>query len=133
MLNGCAAVWAPPLMGAALLVVAPTRVGAQARVAPTPWTAVAPPSARTREAGWDSRVPSTVLQPPRAEPSPGRLILTHALVGTGTGLFIGLALTGASLGDGDSSVVITWSALGLAAGLASGAVTWLLHHGNGAS
>lgn len=124
----------PGLM-AVLLVVAPIRIGAQTRSvpAPSPRTALPPPLPRTPDSWWDSRAPSTVLQPPQEEPSPSRIILTHALVGTGTGLLIGLALTGASLGDDDTSVVITWSALGLGAGLVSGAVTWLLHRRKGAS
>jgi len=75
----------------------------------------------------------TVVQLTPAEPSPGRIILTHAIVGTGAGLLIGLSLTGASLGDDDTSVVITWTALGLTAGLASGALTWLMRRGKSAS
>jgi hypothetical protein len=36
------------------------------------------------------------------------------------------AATAASLGDDDTSVVVTWTALGLTAGLISGAVTWFV-------
>jgi len=133
--NGYAARLLPWPVAVALLVVAPTRVGAQARPrsAPATRTAVALPVPRIQPSWWDSRDPVTVVEPTQAEPSPGRIVLTHALVGTGAGLLIGLALTGASLGYDDSSVVITWTALGLGAGLASGALTWLMHRRERAS
>jgi hypothetical protein len=63
---------------------------------------------------------------PRADHSGGRIIAIHAVVGTGAGLLIGLVLSGASVGDDQTSVVLTWTALGAAAGVVSGVVTWLV-------
>jgi hypothetical protein len=60
-----------------------------------------------------------------ADGSAARTIATHTAVGTGAGLLIGLAVSGASAGDDEASVVLTWTALGAAAGVVSGIVTWL--------
>jgi hypothetical protein len=38
---------------------------------------------------------------------------------------MGLVLSGASVDDDRTSVVLTWTALGAAAGVVSGVVTWL--------
>jgi hypothetical protein len=47
-------------------------------------------------------------------------------VGTAAGLVIGLVLSGAGASDDKSSVVWTWTALGAAAGIVSGVVTYLV-------
>ena len=53
-----------------------------------------------------------------------RIIAIHAAVGTGAGLLIGLVLSSAS--KDESSVILTWTALGAVAGLVSGVVTCLV-------
>jgi hypothetical protein len=58
--------------------------------------------------------------------SAARIITTHTLVGTAAGLLLGLVLSGASVGDDHTTVVLTWTGLGAAAGGLSGVITWLL-------
>jgi carbon monoxide dehydrogenase subunit G len=53
-----------------------------------------------------------------------RTIFVHTSVGAGAGLLIGVVLSAASVVDDDASVVVTWTAAGAAAGLASGVITW---------
>lgn len=60
------------------------------------------------------------------ERSAASIIVTHAAVGTGAGLLIGLVLSSASVDKDESSVVLTWTALGAAAGIVSGVVTYLV-------
>ena len=56
--------------------------------------------------------------------SPAKTIALHTAVGTGAGLLTGLLLSGASTSDDRTTVIVTWTALGAAAGLVSGVVTW---------
>ena len=58
--------------------------------------------------------------------SAARTIALHGAVGAGTGLLIGYLLSNASVGDDRGTVILTWTALGAAAGVVSGVVTWLL-------
>ena len=58
--------------------------------------------------------------------SAASIIATHAAVGTGAGLLIGLVLSSASADKDESSVILAWTALGAAAGLVSGVVTCLV-------
>jgi hypothetical protein len=62
----------------------------------------------------------------RGERSAASIIAVHGVVGTGAGLLIGLVLSGTSVGDDRAAVVVTWTALGAAAGVVSGVVTWLV-------
>lgn len=55
-----------------------------------------------------------------------RTIAIHGLVGAGGGLLIGLLLTAADLSDDHTPLVLSWTGIGLAAGVASGAITWLV-------
>lgn len=110
----------------ALQVMTPSRVVAQARGA-------APPPASVVVAGQAWSAPSRAWLPTgsgsvyqsRADRSAARIIAIHGVVGTGAGLLMGLVLSGASVDDDRTSVVLTWTALGAAAGVVSGVVTWL--------
>jgi hypothetical protein len=62
----------------------------------------------------------------RPDSSGMRTIVTHALVGTAAGLLTGLVLSGSNVSDDDSSIILVWTSLGLAAGVTSGVITWLL-------
>lgn len=114
-------------VGLVLLVITSSQVVAQAQqggprlasvvVAEHAWSA---PS-RTRQ----PNVSDSVFQS-RAHRSAARTLATHAVVGTGAGLIIGLVLSGASASEERTSVVVTWTALGAAAGVASGVVTLLV-------
>lgn len=55
-----------------------------------------------------------------------RVIATHGAVGTGAGLLVGLLLSGAAIADDRSTVVLTWTALGAAAGVAGGVIVWVI-------
>jgi hypothetical protein len=61
--------------------------------------------------------------------SAAKTIALHGAVGTGAGLLIGLVLSSASTSDDETSVVVTWTALGAAAGVVSGVITWLVSGG----
>jgi hypothetical protein len=115
------------LVGLALLGIVPSQVAAQIRQAGPRLSAevVAGQAWSTPSRTWLSIVSGPVYQP-RADHSGGRIIAIHAVVGTGAGLLIGLVLSGASVGDDQTSVVLTWTALGAAAGVVSGVVTWLV-------
>lgn len=65
----------------------------------------------------------------RDDRSAARIITTHTAVGTGAGLLLGLVLSGASVGDDRTTVVLTWTGLGAAAGVLSGVATWLVGRG----
>jgi hypothetical protein len=65
-------------------------------------------------------------QDPAPRPSAGRTIALHGAVGAGAGLIIGLVLSGSDVGDDNTDVILTWTALGAAAGVVSGVVTWLV-------
>jgi hypothetical protein len=111
-------------------VIAPFQVVAQAPpgappsasvfVAEQPWSA--PPLT------WQPTVPDSVCQS-CGDRSAAKTIAIHTAVGAGAGLLIGLVLSGASTGDDGTSVVLTWTALGAAAGVVSGVVTWLVGRG----
>jgi len=109
-----------------LLGTTPTQAAAQAPREGPPsasvvfqeraWSASARPRLPARsDSGYQSRTRG----------SAARTIATHAAVGTGAGLLIGLVLSGATVGDDRASVVLTWTAVGAAAGVVSGVVTWL--------
>ncbi len=100
----------------AVLVLAPAAAVAQMPLAaPTPTVA-------------ELSLPLQPFSPFQAPPkrSAGKTIALHTAVGTGAGLVIGLLLSGASTNDDRSSVIVSWTALGAAAGLVSGVVTWLV-------
>lgn len=59
--------------------------------------------------------------------SAGRTIAIHGIVGAGTGFVIGLLLSGSSISDDQSTIVLTWTGLGAAAGVISGVATWVLN------
>jgi hypothetical protein len=102
------------LVALALLAVAPSRVVAQAPRAAPPFPTVVEWPAGSEPAG-------------QAGPnrSAAGTIAIHGAVGTGAGLLIGLVLSGSSMSDDRATVVVTWAALGAAAGVVSGVVTWL--------
>lgn len=120
-------VFASWLVGLPLLVITPSQVVAQALRA-------GPPPASVVVAGQAWSAPSPTWLPAGSGPvyqshadrSAARIIAIHGAVGTGAGLLIGLVLSGASVGDDQTSVVVTWTALGAAAGVVSGVVTWLV-------
>jgi hypothetical protein len=115
------------LAGLVMLVITPRQVVPQVQRS-------GPPPASVVVLRHVSSVPSRSALPAftswgyqsRADRSAAGIIATHALVGTGAGLAIGLALSGASVGDDRTTVVVTWTALGAAAGIVSGVVTWLV-------
>ena len=121
------------LVALVVVALAPLQGTAQERIpAPTPASAVALPPAWPM---WIEQLPTpllpvvapSVVAPSRqAETSRSakRTILTAALVGTGTGLLIGLVLSGADLADDHTTVVLTWTAVGLTAGVIGGLITW---------
>jgi hypothetical protein len=113
--------------GLVLLVLTPSQVVAQAqRGGPPPATVLVAEQAWSAPSWtWQPTVSDSVYQS-RADRSAARTIATHAVVGTGAGLLIGLVLSGASAGGDRTSVVLTWTALGAAAGVVSGVVTWLV-------
>ena len=105
------------LIGLALLGGTPCQVVAQAArggprlvAAPQPWS----------PADWGPSYQAG------GERSAASIIATHAAVGTGAGLLIGLVLSSASVEEDKSSVVLTWTALGAAGGIVSGVVTSLV-------
>lgn len=112
--------------GLALLAIMPLQVIAQAQRREPP-----PPSGVTGEFAW--RAARVTWQPTasdsahqlRADRSAARTVAVHTAVGAGAGLFIGLVLSGATVGDDKTAVVLTWTALGAATGVVSGVVTWL--------
>jgi hypothetical protein len=121
------------LAGVAFLVaIAPARATAQApEIRPTHASPVDPAPA------WGESflaplpsipriLPHGPQSPSQSGPSATRVIVTHAAVGTGAGLLIGLALSGADVSDDRTSVVVTWTALGLTAGLVAGVIAWLV-------
>jgi len=118
------------LVGLALLVTTPSQARSQRRHVGPPPAAVSIPGkgldASSR--AWLEPAPGWGYQA-RTDRSAGRTIATHALVGTGAGLLIGLVLSGASVGNHRTSVVLTWTALGAASGVVSGVVTWLVGRG----
>jgi len=120
-------VFASWLVGLALLVITPSQVVAQAQRAepPPPSVVVAGQAWSAPSRTWLSNV-SGPEYPSRADRSAARIIAIHGVVGTGAGLLIGLVLSGASVGDDQTSVVLTWTALGAAAGVVSGVFTWLV-------
>ena len=69
---------------------------------------------------------STLMHQSPTNGSATRTIAIHTVVGTGAGLLVGLAVSGASVSDHRTTVVLTWTALGAAAGAASGVVSWLV-------
>ncbi|HET9949049.1 MAG TPA: hypothetical protein VFQ22_09020 [Longimicrobiales bacterium] len=93
-----------------------------------PWSVAAAPP--TLPALTVRGLPVPVLPMPALEEeargSATRTITTHALVGTGTGLLIGWALSGANVSGDDGSLVLIWGSIGLGSGLLSGVITWLL-------
>jgi hypothetical protein len=121
----------PWLAGVALLVtIAPARATAQApEIGPTPASQVdsAPVWGESFLAALPS-IPGSPLHDPQSQAgrSATRVIVTHAAVGTGAGLLIGLLLSSATVSDDDASVVVTWTAVGLTAGLVAGAIAWLV-------
>ena len=122
-----ASVFASWVVGLALQVITPSQVVAQAQGAGPP-----PPSVVVAEQAWSapSRTWLPTISGPvyqsRADRSAPRIIAIHGVVGTGAGLLIGLVLSGAGVGDDQTSVVLTWTALGATAGVVSGIVTWLV-------
>jgi hypothetical protein len=58
-------------------------------------------------------------------------LATHTAVGAGAGLLIGLLLSGTSRTDDNPSIVVTWTALGAAAGVVSGGIRWLMDSPDG--
>ena len=110
-----------------MLVTTPKPLHAQARPVASPiasstlarptWTASARPVPTSH--------PDFIYQEPD-DRSAARIITTHTLVGTGAGLLLGLVLSGASVGDDHTTVVLTWTSLGAAAGGLSSVITWLL-------
>jgi len=122
-----------------VVALAPLHVTAQKQTpGPPPVSAVAlPPPWPT----WIEQLPAPlppVVAPSVVAPSfqaetsrsAKRTILTAALVGTGTGLLIGLLLSGADLADDHTTVVLTWTAVGLTAGVIGGVITWWLEPGS---
>jgi hypothetical protein len=69
---------------------------------------------------------SVLVSQSRPERSVARTVGIHTAVGTGAGLIIGLALSGAGADDDRAAVVLTWTAVGAVAGVGSGVVTWLV-------
>ena len=110
-----------------LLAMTPSQaVGQVLRVEPALATSVVPaPDPSIESARMWPAVPASVAQSDGKRSTPGILAI-HTGVGTGAGLLIGFALSGASVRDDRASVVLTWTALGAAAGLISGVVTWLV-------
>jgi hypothetical protein len=121
----------PWLAGVALLaIIAPARATAQAQeIGPTPASLVdsAPVWGESSLSPLPSS-PGSPLHGPQSQSgrSATRIIVTNAAVGTGAGLLIGLALSGADVSDDRTSVVVTWTALGLTAGLVAGAIAWFV-------
>lgn len=115
------------LAGLVMLVIPPCGVVAQAQPGGPPLAAaVVAEQGRTALARtWRSTVADAADQS-HADRSAAKTIALHAGVGTGAGLIIGLVLSGASVSDDRTSVVVTWTALGAAAGVVSGVVTWLV-------
>ena len=114
-------------VGLAVLGIIPAPVAAQGPRAGQP-----PPAAVVRLDTW-SAPPQTRLPTVSGSAyhsggnhSGARIIATHTVVGAGAGLLIGLVLSGASAGDDRTSVVLTWTALGGAAGVVSGVIAWLV-------
>lgn len=68
--------------------------------------------------------------PTQRRVSPARAIAIHGLVGAGAGLLIGTLLSGAAIADDRSTVVLTWTGIGAAAGLTSGVAVSLLGGAN---
>ena len=64
--------------------------------------------------------------PQQARRSATRTIVTHAAAGTGAGLLIGLLLSNVDVSGDDTEIVVTWTAVGLTAGLVGGAIAWLV-------
>ena len=120
-------VFASWLVGLALLVITPSQVVAQAQRAGPPRASVvlAGQAWSAPSRAWLPTVSGPVYQS-RADRSAARIVAIHGVVGTGAGLLVGLVLSGASVGDDQTSVVLTWTALGAAAGVVSGVVTWLV-------
>lgn len=115
------------LLGLVLLVFTPPQLLAQSpgggpRAASV---VVAEPAWGAHFQTWQPTV-SDAAYHSSADRSAARTIATYTAVGTGAGLLIGLALSGASAGEDGTSVVLTWTALGAAAGLVSGVVTWMV-------
>lgn len=115
------------VVGLFLLVIAPSQVVAQAQLGGQPplSVVVAEQAWSAPFQTWQPNIPDLILAP-RADRSAAKTIATHTVVGTGAGLLVGLLLSGASAGDDQTSAVLTWTALGAAAGLVSGIVTWLV-------
>lgn len=100
-------------------VVAPSQAIGQARRAELRPITVA-------RQDWDANFSPTTEGIRVNHRSAARILAIHTVVGTGAGLLIGLALSGASVGDDRTAVVLTWTAVGAAAGLLSGIASWLL-------
>jgi len=119
--------FASSLVGLALLVITPSQVVVQAqRAGPPPGSVVvAVPAWSALSRPWLPTISSPAYQS-RTDRSAASNIAIHGAVGTGAGLLIGLVLSGAGVGDDQTSVVLTWTALGATAGVVSGVVTWLV-------
>jgi hypothetical protein len=118
----------PWLVGFTMTAMAPSQTAAQApETEPSASVVVLAPEWDDSRL-WLRGVQDTADQS-EANRSAARIITTHALVGTGAGLVIGLLLSSAAAADDDTSVVVTWTALGLTAGMLGGAVTWLVERG----
>jgi hypothetical protein len=115
------------LVGLVLLVITPSQLVAQAQLGGQPplSVVVAEQTWSAPFQAWQPNVSDSVHES-RADRSAARTIAIHTVVGTGAGLLLGLVLSGASAGDDQTSVVLTWTALGAAAGVVSGIVTWLV-------
>jgi uncharacterized YccA/Bax inhibitor family protein len=85
-----------------------------------------PSSASSFAFQFNSAADSSSVRPTEGKRSAARSLTIHGVVGTATGLLLGLVLSSASLSGDETAVVLTWTAVGAAAGVLSGIVTWLL-------
>jgi hypothetical protein len=113
------------LIRLAPLLVTPAPVVAQAPRAESPTVVVAE---QPRSAPAETWLPivADAAAPSRRHRSAAGTIALHTAVGTGAGLVTGLVLSGAAARGDRTTVVVTWTTLGAAAGAVSGVVTWLL-------
>ncbi len=116
--------------GLAFVVITPSQVASQRQdFGPAPAAVfIARQAEGAPSRTWLAPAPGWAYQARRGG-SAGKTIVTHTLVGTGAGLLIGLVLSGATVGDHRTSVVLTWTAVGAASGVVSGVVTWLIGRG----
>jgi hypothetical protein len=126
-----------------VVALAPIQVTAQepepapphASVVPLPpawstWTGALqtpPPAAVARSLAFRAEVDRSFQA--QESRSATRTILTASLVGAGAGLLVGLLVSGADLADDHSTVILTWTAAGLTAGVIGGLITWLSEPG----